>query len=257
MAMSGTIEMQKTAELNRDQMILDHLSQVRLIARRIYEKLPGSVNLEDLISAGTVGLITAIDRFDPTQDVKLKTYAEYKIRGAILDSLRTADWAPRLQRKRARMISTAVALLEGRLQRSPREEEIAAELNISTQEYREWAADVHSLSIGSLDSVLSQDDGRDLLNFIAGDDQWLPSEILERAELQKLVVRAMARMPQTERKVLSLYFHDELTLREIARIMELHESRISQLKTQGLARLRAFLMPRWPERGQQTVAKVA
>src|SRR5918992_810295 len=107
----------------RDELIMENMEQVKLIARRIHQKLPGNVNLEDLVSAGTVGLIMAIDRYDPTQGVKLKTYAEYKIRGAILDSLRTSDWAPRLQRKRARLIESAIKQLEQDLRREPTEEE--------------------------------------------------------------------------------------------------------------------------------------
>src|SRR5579862_10053817 len=112
----------------RERLILEHLPRVRLIARRIHERLPESVNLEDLISTGTIGLIAAIDRFDPRHNVKLKTYAEYKIRGAILDSLRGLDWAPRQQRRRAKQIEAAICTAEQRLHRMPSEEEIAAEL---------------------------------------------------------------------------------------------------------------------------------
>jgi RNA polymerase sigma factor FliA len=255
--MQGTVEMSRPVDVpamtafDREQLILEHLSQVKLIARRIYEKLPGSVNLEDLISTGTLGLITAIDRFDPLQGVKLRTYAEYKIRGAILDSLRTADWAPRLQRKRARMIESAVNTLQKRLQRKPSEDEVAAELGIAIDQYRDWSNDAHSLSISSLDAAVSNEDGRDLSQFIATDDQWLPSELLEQAELRKLVTRALERMPQPERSVITMYYQQEMTLREIAQVMNLHESRISQLKTQGVSRLRAFMVSRWPGRGQQ------
>ena len=240
----------------RDELIMDSMAQVRLIARRIHQKLPGNVNLEDLVSAGTVGLIMAIDRYDPTQGVKLKTYAEYKIRGAILDSLRTSDWAPRLQRKHARLIEAACSTIEKRFQRAPKEEEVAAELGISIAEYREWAGDINGLAVGSLDSAMSQDDGRDLLQFVADDDQLLPLQMLEQSELRKLVGKAIERMPQIERTVLNMYYHQELTLREISRTMELHESRISQLKTQGVLRLRTFLAARWPERGQ-VMAKAA
>src|SRR5579863_6256149 len=123
------------AESERERLILEHLPQVRLIARRIHDRLPESVSLEDLISTGVVGLIAAIDRFDPSQNVKLKTYAEYKIRGAILDSLRGLDWAPRQQRKRAKQIEAAICAAEQRLHRSPTEEEIAAELGQTIEEY--------------------------------------------------------------------------------------------------------------------------
>ena len=126
---------QAASKLNideREHMILDHLPQVRLIARRIHERLPESVSLDDLISTGTVGLISAIDHFDPIHNVKLKTYAEYKIRGAILDSLRGMDWAPRQQRKRVKMIEAAISAIEQRLHRAPSEEEIAKELALSS-----------------------------------------------------------------------------------------------------------------------------
>src|SRR6266478_1864435 len=115
----------------RERLIMEHLPQVRLIARRIHERLPESVSLDDLISTGVVGLISAIDHFDPSHNVKLKTYAEYKIRGAILDSLRGLDWAPRQQRKRAKQIEAAIVAAEHRLHRTASEEEIAAELGLS------------------------------------------------------------------------------------------------------------------------------
>jgi RNA polymerase sigma factor FliA len=114
----------------RERLILEHLPQVKLIARRIHERLPENVSLEDLISTGIIGLISAIDRFDESHNVKLKTYAEYKIRGAILDSLRGLDWAPRQQRKRSKQIESVIMSLEQRLQRAPHEEEIAQELGL-------------------------------------------------------------------------------------------------------------------------------
>src|SRR5271154_2245865 len=139
-----------TAE-EREQLILEHLPQVRLIARRIHERLPDSVNLDDLISTGAVGLISAIDRFDPSLNVKLKTYAEYKIRGAILDSLRGLDWAPRQHRKKAKQIEFAICRAEQRLHRIPGEEEIAAEMGVDLVEYHRWLVEVQGLNIGSLE----------------------------------------------------------------------------------------------------------
>src|ERR1700761_570957 len=121
----------------REQLILEHLPQVKLIARRIHERLPVSVSLDDLISTGVIGLIAAIDRFDASHNVKLKTYAEYKIRGAILDGLRGLDWAPRQQRRRSKQIEAAILSAEHRLQRSPSEEEIAQELGLEIAEYHE------------------------------------------------------------------------------------------------------------------------
>ncbi len=230
----------------REELILEHLPQVRLIARRIHERLPESVHLEDLISTGIVGLIAAIDRFDPSQNVKLKTYAEYKIRGAILDSLRGLDWAPRQQRKRAKQIEAAIAAAEQKLHRAPTEEEIARELGQTIEEYHAWLVDSRGLTLGSLETSGSDEEGRDLLKYVAGDEESWPSRIVERSELQKLLASAIAKMPDIEKTVLSLYYHEELTLREISKIVNLHESRISQLKTQAILRLRAFMEKSWP-----------
>src|SRR5947209_1460296 len=129
---------QDTAADERERLIIEHLPQVRLIARRIHERLPDSVSLDDLISNGVVGLIAAVDKFDPSQNVQLKTYAEHKIRGAILDGLREMDWAPKNKRRRAKLIEATIAALEQRLGRGPAEEEIADELKVSVEEYRQW-----------------------------------------------------------------------------------------------------------------------
>ena len=229
----------------RERLILEHLPQVRLIARRIHDRLPESVSLEDLISTGIVGLISAIDHFDPGHNVKLKTYAEYKIRGAILDSLRGLDWAPRQQRKRVKRIEAAIASAEQKLRRMPTEEEIAAELNLNTSEYHEWLVDIRGINLGSLESTCGQD-GRNLLRYISDDEESWPSRVVERAELEKLVAEAIEKMPYVERTVLSLYYHEELTLREIAKVIRLHESRVSQLKSQAIVRLRSYMRKRWP-----------
>jgi len=235
----------------RERLILEHLGQVRLIARRIHERLPESVNLDDLVSTGIVGLISAIDRFDPRHNVKLKTYAEYKIRGAILDSLRGLDWAPRQQRRRSKQIESAVGVLEQKLKRAPSEEEIASELGLAIDEYHDWLVEIRGLNVGSLEGSAREDDGRDLLRFVAdAEDDW-PSHVLERAELRRILAQAISRMPYIERTVIGLYYQEELTLREISRVVNLHESRVSQLKTQAIVRLRTFLRKRWPmDRGR-------
>jgi RNA polymerase sigma factor for flagellar operon FliA len=239
----------------RDRLILENLPQVRLIARRIHNKLPESVCLEDLVSTGVVGLITAIDKFDPAQNVKLKTYAEYKIRGAILDSLRELDWAPRQKRKKAKQIEAAISLAEQRLHRTPNEEEVAQQLAIGLDEYHEWLVEVRGVNIGSLEYVGGEEEGRDLLQFVSDrEDDW-PSALFERAELEKLLASAIEKMPEVERNVLGLYYHNELTLREIASVMSLHESRVSQLKSQAVLRLRTYMERRWPnQRGNRTGA---
>ena len=239
-----TYQTEESTGAERERLILEHLPQVRLIARRIHDRLPENVSLDDLISTGVVGLIAAVDHFDPAHGVQLKTYAEHKIRGAILDGLREMDWAPKNKRRRAKQIEAAVASLEQRLGRAPAEEEIAAELKLSLEEYQQWLYEVRGLTIGSLEFA-SEDQAGDLLNYIPDSDENLPSKTLERAELERLLAEAIEQMPKMERTVLSLYYHEEATLREIAEITQMHLSRIAQLKTQGILRLRTYMERRW------------
>ena len=229
----------------RERLILEHLPQVRLIARRIQERLPENISLEDLVSTGVIGLISAIDNFDPSHNVKLKTYAEYKIRGAILDSLRGLDWAPRQKRRKAKQIEAAIASAEQNLQRSPVEEEIAAELQVSLEEYHQWLVEIRGLNVASLEYA-GGDQGKDLLHYLPDEHESLPSAILEKSELERLLAEGIDGIPAIERTVLSLYYREELTLREIAQVVNLHESRISQLKSQAILRLRSHLSEQWP-----------
>jgi len=239
-------------DAERERLILEHLPQVRLIARRIQERLPENISLEDLVSTGVLGLISAIDNFDASHNVKLKTYAEYKIRGAILDSLRGLDWAPRQKRRKAKQIEAAITAVEHRLQRAPTEEETAVQLGITITEYHEWLVEIRGLNIASLEYA-GNDQGKDLLHYIPDDNEDLPSTLLEKSELERLLAESIDGIPLIERTVLSLYYHEELTLREIAQVVNLHESRISQLKSQAILRLRGHLAQQWPaSRGMLT-----
>jgi RNA polymerase sigma factor for flagellar operon FliA len=241
-----------TSDDEREQLILEHLPQVRLIARRIQERLPENISLEDLVSTGVIGLIAAIDNFDPSHNVKLKTYAEYKIRGAILDSLRGLDWAPRQKRRQAKRIEAAICAAEQRLKRAPAEEEIADQLEISLEEYHEWLVEIRGLNIASLEYTAG-DQGKDLLHYLSDGDDNLPSTLLEKSELERLLAEGIDGIPAMERTVLGLYYQEELTLREIAQVVNLHESRISQLKSQAILRLRSHLAVQWPaSRGMVT-----
>jgi RNA polymerase sigma factor FliA len=231
----------------REQAILAHLPRVKVIARRIHERLPACVSLDDLISSGVLGLIAAIDRYDPAQEVKLPTYAEFKIRGAILDSLRGLDWAPRLHRKRLKLIEAAIKALEQAHKRVPVEEEIADYLRIPLGEYHRWLADAGGLTITTIgySSPEGDDRGNNLLEDLAVDEN-CPSLVVEKAELQRLLAESIERMPSVERTILSLYYYEEMTLKDIARIVDLRESRISQLKAQAILRLRCVMQKRWP-----------
>jgi RNA polymerase sigma factor FliA len=243
--MYSSVVSEAIGEDERERLILEHLPQVRLIARRIQERLPENISLEDLISTGVVGLISAIDNFDPKHNVKLKTYAEYKIRGAILDSLRGLDWAPRQKRRRAKQIEAAIAAVEQRLQRTPTEDEVAAQMEVSIEDYHEWLVEIRGLNIASLE-YSGSDQGKDLLHYIPDNEDNLPSTLLERSELERLLAEGIGGIPQIERTVLGLYYQEELTLREIAEVVGLHESRISQLKSQAILRLRGQMSARWP-----------
>jgi len=229
----------------RERLILEHLPQVRFVATRIHEKLPDSTTLEDLISIGTVGLINAIDNFDPQYNVKLKTYAEHKIRGAILDSVRGLDGIPAHKRKRVKQIQATVATLEQRLQRAPGEEEIAAELGVSLSAYQDSLLELRAVSLGSLDAAPRNEDARSLIHFIAAPEENSPACVLERSELEKLIAEGVKKMPRVEGLVLDLYYRQELGIREIAPILNLHITRVSQLKAQAILRLRNYIARHW------------
>ncbi len=230
---------------HREELILEHLPQVNWIASRIHEKLPPSVQLDDLISAGIVGLLAAVDNFDPSHNASLKTYAEYKIRGAILDSIRGLDGIPSHRRKHLKQVADAISSAEQRLKRSPSEDEIAAELGISLSEYQQWMVDLRGVSLGSLD-VIENGEEVGLIRFIADDEEQSPERLLQNSELERVIADGIGKMPENERIVLSLYYKEEMNLREIASIMGLHITRISQLRAQGILRLRGFVDHKWP-----------
>lgn len=232
------------AAMRRERLVLEHLPQVRIIAGRIHDRLPEHVSLDDLISTGVVGLLNAIDNFDPSYNAQLKTYAEHRIHGAIMDSLRGMDWAPRETRKRSRLIERAIHQLKQKLGREPREEEIAAALEIPLSEYQQWLA-AQSVEIHRLEAVSSDGTTYDLLDVISDDESSWPSHIVERSELERILALAIERMPKQERVVLSLYYYEELTLREISQVMGMHLSRIGQLRVQAILRLRSHLERVW------------
>ncbi len=235
------------AQSDRERLILEHLAQVRLIASRIHEKLPESVCLDDLMSAGVLGLIDAVDHFDSSMQVQLKTYAEHKIRGAILDSLRSLDWAPRNKRKKSKQIEFAISSLEKTLHRAPEEPEVADRLGLALEEYRRWLVEIRGINLAPMEQGPSGDgEGSDVLRFASDDEDEWPLAVLERSELRRVVAELIDRLPEIERNILTLYYRKEFTLRQIAEIVGLHETRISQLKSQAILRLRSALRTKWP-----------
>jgi RNA polymerase sigma factor FliA len=238
-------EINEISHEERERLIMEQLPQVNLIARRLHDKLPGNVSLDDLVSTGVVGLISAIDNFDPGQGVKLKTYAEYKIRGAILDSLRGLDWASRYRRKKAKQIEAAICAAEQKLKRMPNEDEVAEQMGLTLEEYQARLVEVQGLNLESLEVTVGPTGEQTLLSLVPDADE-LPSETFERRELERLLADAIDSMPPLEKTILALYYQEELTLREISDILDMRISRISEVKSHSILKLRARIREQWP-----------
>jgi len=231
---------------DRERLILEHLPQVRWIATRLHDRLAGNVGLDDLISAGVIGLINAVDTFDPSYNVKLRTWAEHKIRGAILDSIRGLDGVPAHKRKSLKKVEAAISAIEGRLRREATEEEIAAELGIPLSEYQDLLLELRGVTLGSIDENPEGRSENALLSVISDNEENLPARILERAELQKVLAGGIDKMPKLERTILTLYYKEDQNLRDIAEILDIHVTRVCQLKSQAVMRLRAYMLQKWP-----------
>jgi RNA polymerase sigma factor FliA len=226
----------------REQLLLDHLPQVQYIARRIHDRLPPQVLLEDLVHAGILGLMDAVRKYDPSKNVQLKHYAEFRIRGAILDSLRQVDWSPRALRRQARRLEQAVLDCKARLGRDPTEPEIAAELQITLESLQHLLGDLRGLDIGSLQADANDPNGDELAaqNCPAA-DQEDPYHLTLRSEMSGLLEKAIGELPARERQVLALYHFEELTMKGVGAVLGIGESRVSQIHTAAVIRLRACL----------------
>jgi RNA polymerase sigma factor for flagellar operon FliA len=227
----------EAVEARRERLILEQMRQVHLIAGRFHRKIAGTVSLDDLVSTGTLGLIAAVDNFHESFGVKLCTYAEHKIRGAILDSLRSSDWVSRGRRQKAKEMDAAIQDLEQRLHRSPTVEEVAADRSMSIDEYHAHTSDSHALKLLSLEAPASNRRGL-TLGALIPDVENLPSAILERSERKCLLKRAVDAMPNINRTVLNLSYSNELTRREVAAAMGIDVSRVTRLKEDSMQRLR-------------------
>jgi RNA polymerase sigma factor for flagellar operon FliA len=231
----------KDANSSRKQALLQHLPLVRYAARRIHERLPQHVELDDLVSAGFVGLIDALDKFDSTRNVQFRSYAQFRIRGAILDSLRTLDWGSRQLRRQGRSIEEAVQTLTRRLQRIPTEDEIAGELGMTLDRYQEVLGELRGLQIGSLQQTVDEDSTDSELERLPASQEEDPYQRCLRAEMFHQVRSAMEQMPEREARVLTLYYREEMTLKQIGAVLGLVESRVSQIRGAAIVRLRGYL----------------
>ena len=217
----------------REWLVVHYASLVKFVAGRLAAGLPRSVDTGDLVSAGVFGLMGAIERFDPSQGAKFETYAIPRIRGAILDGLRALDWVPRTVRSRARGVQEAIAKLEHDLGREPTDDEIAAELGIEVEELEKWLADIAAGSVGPLDHVAME-----AAPVAPGGE---PGAAFEEGELKEAMRAEIRRLPEREQAVLVLYYDDGLTLAEIGDALGVTESRVSQIHTKAVLRLRSRL----------------
>jgi RNA polymerase sigma factor for flagellar operon FliA len=229
----------------RDRLIVTYAPLVKYVAGRLGSGLPAHVDDEDLVSYGLLGLIGAIERYDPERDVKFETYAIARIRGAIIDELRALDWVPRSVRSRARDIERAIAELEAKLARVPTDEEIAGKLGLTTEELDESLSEIGRSSIAALDELWtisgSSGDQVALIDTIEDPDAPDPQGSLSQTELREAIADSIARLPEREKLVVTLYYYEELTLREIGEVLGVTESRVSQLHTKAILRLKARL----------------
>jgi RNA polymerase sigma factor for flagellar operon FliA len=228
-----------TAE--QERVLLEHLPIVRFLARRIHERLPQHVDLEDLVSAGVVGLMDAFSKFDPAKKVQFRSYAQFRIRGAILDSLRTLDWSPRELRRKGRAVEEAIRVLTARMGRAPGEAEIAAELGMDLEGYQQLLGDLKGLEIGTLHIEHNENSGEEELAYVPGRPEEDPLFRCLRGELEERLADAIANLPDRERLVMTLYYYEEMTMREIGLALGVVESRVSQVHASAVVHLRAAL----------------
>jgi RNA polymerase sigma factor for flagellar operon FliA len=226
----------------RERVLMEQLPQVRYIARRIHERLPRHVPFEDLVHAGVVGLIDALNKFDLSKQVQFSSYAKFRIRGAILDSLRELDWSPRELRRKGRLVDSTYCNLSGKLGRAPTENEIAQEMGIGLYELQSLLAELDGLELGSL-RVESPRDGKeeDLTDRLPSKPEETPFFQCLRTEMKHLLEQAISELPEKEQRVLALYYYEELTMKEVGTALGIGESRVSQIHSLAMVRLRARL----------------
>jgi RNA polymerase sigma factor FliA len=225
----------------QERLMIEHLPTVRYLARRIHERLPQHVEIDDLVSAGVLGLIDAFRKFDPEKKVQFRSYAQFRIRGAILDSLRTLDWSPRDLRRKGRAIEEAIRTLTARMGRAPSEPEIAAELEMDLGEYQQLLGELKGLEIGTLHIERSEDSGEEELAYLPSKPEENPLFVCLRSEMQTRLADAVDQLPERERLVMTLYYYEEMTMKEIGLTLGVVESRVSQIHASAVLHMRSLL----------------
>jgi RNA polymerase sigma factor FliA len=226
-----------------EALIQDDAPHVKYLAQRLACRLPASICLDDLISAGVLGLMDAIEKYDPTRGTTFKSYAEVRMRGAMLDALREWDWVPRSVRQKERMLTQAYAALERQQGRPAGDEDVAAVLGLDLDTFNTWLTDVRGVSVVSLERPLELDPDEEASTTLArlADDTPGPLQLAETQDLKRYLAAAIDQLPAREKVVLSLYYYEELTMHEIGQVLELTLSRISQLHTKAILHVRAVL----------------
>lgn len=224
----------------KEQLIIEYAQVVKYVAGRLSMYLGNNVEFDDLVGYGVFGLIDAIDKFDLSKEIKFETYASLRIRGAILDNIRKMDWIPRSVRKKQKSIETAYQKLESELGRYVEDEDVAEEIGISVEEYHKWQDQTKALMLTSLEDYVEKG-GESRMEPLGKSRFILPEANVEKEEIKSMLIQAIEHLTEKERKVITLYYYEELTLKEISHIMEVSESRISQLHTKALGKMRLTL----------------
>ena len=222
----------------RNRLVLEQLPQVRYIAQKIHARLPHHIQLEDLINTGVLGLIEALAKYDPSRNVGLQSYARYRIQGAILDSLREQDWSPRLLRQKGRQLEQSREILRGRLGRNPSQGELAAELEISEDQFHRLLNDLKGLEVASLQEPMFSD-GHVLAETVADTTEEDPFNLCQTSEMNGLLMQALSKLPSRKRHILGLYYFKGMTMKEVGSQLGVCESRISQIHSAAVASLKA------------------
>lgn len=228
-----------SAEL-REKIIIEYAPLVRVVAGRLSMYLGYNVEYEDLVSYGIFGLIDAIDKFDRGKDVKFETYASLRIRGSILDQIRKMDWIPRSLRQKQKKINAAMAAIEAKTGRTSTDEELAAELGISIEELNNWQGQTKMSNLISLDEY-TEEGSESGIQAVNNTRFETPEDVVEKEELKKMLVEALDLLTEKEKNVVTLYYYEDLTLKEISLVLNVSESRVSQLHTKALNKMRKKL----------------
>ena len=231
----------------RDALIVATLPLIKHVAHRVATRLPANIEMRDLINAGVLGLLDAVDKFEPERGVKFKTYAEVRIRGAILDSLRNLDWAPRSLRKKSKDLERIYADLSQKLGRPASDEEVSEAMGEDIEDFHALVEQLHGLTIGSFENVGDSEDSDNYINYYPDDGTNDPYVRFQSNELTALLAQAIDELPEKERLVLSLYYFEEFTMKEIGTLLGVNESRVSQLHTKATLRLRTRLAKLVPD----------